>query len=141
MIGGFKREGFYLVQGDPGPGKTTLALQYARDRTKAGRVVSLRVVNGTRQDLDNACASHGWTMEGIQVCDLSRSPANVSGQSEMSVFHPSETELGDTTKAIIAEVERVKPKHTIFDGLAESAADGRKPCATAANSCPSKPIL
>lgn len=119
LIGGFMREGFYLVQGDPGSGKTTLALQYVRDRTKAGELCLYVSLTETRQDLENSCASHGWTMEGIQVCDLSRSPANVSGQSEVSVFHPSETELGDTTKAIIAEVERVKPKHAIFDGLAE----------------------
>ena len=119
LIRGFRRNGFYLVQGDPGSGKTTLALQYARGRTEAKELCLYVSLTETRQDLDDACASHGWTMEGIAVCDLSRSPANIRGQSEVSVFHPSETELGETTKAIIAEVERVKPKHVIFDGLAE----------------------
>ena len=119
LIGGFARNGFYLVQGDPGSGKTTLALQYARGRTNAGELCLYVSLTETRQDLEDACASHGWTMEGVEVCDLSRSPANLSGQSEVSVFHPSETELGETTKAIIEEVERVKPKHVIFDGLAE----------------------
>jgi circadian clock protein KaiC len=119
LLGGLARNGFYLVQGDPGSGKTTLALQFARARIKEGEVCLYVSLTETRKDLENACASHGWTMEGIHLCDLSRSPANLRGESELSVFHPSETELGDTTKAIIAEVERVKPAHVIFDGLAE----------------------
>ena len=94
LNGGFIRNGFYLVQGDPGSGKTTLALQYARGRTKAGELCLYVSLTETRQDLDDACASHDWTMEGIQVCDLSRSPANLSGQPEVSVFHPSETGIG-----------------------------------------------
>lgn len=118
-MGGFARNGFYLVQGDPGSGKTTLALQYARSRVNTGEVCLYVSLTETTKDLENACASHGWNLEGIQLCDLSRSPANISGESEVSVFHPSETELGETTKAIIAEVERVKPAHVVFDGLAE----------------------
>ncbi len=119
LMGGFARNGFYLVQGDPGSGKTTLALQYARSRVNTGEVCLYVSLTETTKDLENACASHGWNLEGIQLCDLSRSPANISGESEVSVFHPSETELGETTKAIIAEVERVKPAHVVFDGLAE----------------------
>jgi len=88
LMGGFARNGFYLVQGDPGSGKTTLALQYARARVKAGEVCLYVSLTETRKDLENACASHGWTLEGIPLCDLSRSPANISGESEFSVFDP-----------------------------------------------------
>src|SRR5690554_5334104 len=89
LLGGFARKGFYLIQGDPGSGKTTLALQYARARVGEGESCLYVSLTETRKDLENACSSHGWTLEGIEICDLSRSPANVSGESEVSVFHPS----------------------------------------------------
>jgi circadian clock protein KaiC len=119
LLGGYALHGFCLIQGDPGSGKTTLALQYAHACIQRGESCLYVTLTETRKDLDDACESHGWTMAGIEICDLSRSPGNVSGQSEVSVFHPSETELGETTKAIIEEVDRVKPMHVIFDGLAE----------------------
>ncbi|HXT12361.1 MAG TPA: ATPase domain-containing protein [Candidatus Angelobacter sp.] len=119
LKGGFVRGGFYLLQGDPGAGKTTFALQFARSRMKAGETCVYVSLTETSKDLEDTCASHGWTMEGIKLVDLSRTPANVRGESEASVFHPSETELGETTETILSEVERLKPDHVVFDGLAE----------------------
>jgi circadian clock protein KaiC len=119
LFGGFVRTGFYLVQGDPGAGKTTLALQYALARVKSNEKCLYVTLTESRSELEFSCSSHRWSMEGIHLCDLSRSAANLSGEPELSVFHPSETELGETTKAIIAEVNRVKPAHIVFDGLAE----------------------
>lgn len=119
LAGGFVSGGFYLLQGDPGSGKTTFAIQYARARVQDGEICVYISLTETTKDLDATCASHGWTMDGIHLCDLSRAPANARGESDTSVFHPSETELGETTEAILSEVERVKPQHVIFDGLAE----------------------
>lgn len=118
-MGGLIPTGFYLIQGDPGSGKTTMALQYAIGRAQAGEKILYVSLTETAQDLKNAAASHGWNLEGIDICDLSRSDANLTGPPEVSVFHPSETELGETTQAIIAAVEKVKPAHTVFDGLSE----------------------
>src|SRR6185503_8357487 len=119
LLGGLMPTGFHLIQGDPGSGKTTIALQYAIGRVKAREKVLYVSLTESREDLEKAAKSHGWSLEGIDICDLSRSANNVSGQPEISVFHPSETELGETTQAILAEVERVKPAHVIFDGLSE----------------------
>ena len=119
LMGGFARAGFYLVQGDPGSGKTTLALQFVRGRVKAGERCLYISLTETRKDLERTCKSHGWTMDGIELLDLSRSPAIVQGETQVSIFHPSETELGETTQAILAAVERSKPQHVVFDGLAE----------------------
>ena len=119
LMGGLVRFGFYLVQGDPGSGKTTLALQYVRGRIKAGETCLYVSLTETRKDLERAAASHGWTLDGVHICDLSRSPGNMRGETQASVFHPSETELGETTQAVIAEVDRLKPAHAVFDGLAE----------------------
>jgi circadian clock protein KaiC len=119
LKGGYLREGFYLIQGDPGSGKTTVALQYALARVKAGEPILYITLTESRRDLEMACLSHGWSLAGIEVCDLTKTAINLIGEPEASVFHPSETELGETTQAIFAAVERVKPRHVVFDGLSE----------------------
>ena len=73
----------------------------------------------TRNDLERACRSHGWSSDAIAVSDLTQSQFNVNGESQYIVFHPSEVELGETTRQILAEVERIEPEHVVFDGLSE----------------------
>lgn len=119
LMGGFLRGGFYLLQGDPGSGKTTLALQFVLGRIAAGEKCLYITLTETRSDLENACFSHGWTMEGLEICDLTGSAANLTGESEASVFHPSEIEMGETTRAILAAVQEVSPSCVVFDGLSE----------------------
>lgn len=119
LKGGFLREGFYLLQGDPGSGKTTVALQYVLNRTQANEHCLYISLTESKKDLEDTCRSHGWALDGIEICDLTRSAINMVGEPESSVFHPSETELGETTQAIFAAVEKSKPKHVVFDGLSE----------------------
>jgi circadian clock protein KaiC len=119
LLGGFRREGFYLIQGDPGSGKTTVALQYVLNCLRAGEPCLYVTLTESRQDLESACAAHGWSLDGVEVCDLTQSAANLAGEPESSVFHPAETELGETTKAIFAAVEKARPRHVIFDGISE----------------------
>lgn len=119
LMGGFLREGFYLVQGDPGSGKTTLALQFLLGRIQAGERCLYITLTESRRDLINAGRSHGWALDRFEICDLSKSAANLVGEPESSVFHPSETELGETTQAVLAAVEKTKPENVVFDGLSE----------------------
>ncbi len=108
-----------MSRGDPGSGKTTLRTQYALSRSRAGERCLYISLTESRRDLESTCRSHGWSLEGIKLCDLTKSAANLAGEPESSVFHPSETELGETTRAILAEVEQVRPEHVVFDGLSE----------------------
>lgn len=119
LSGGLLSEGFYLVQGDPGSGKTTLALQFVLGRKRAGDRCLYISLTESRRDLESACRSHGWSLDGIEICDLSKSAANLAGVPESSVFHPSETELGETTRAVLSAVETARPQHVVFDGLSE----------------------
>jgi circadian clock protein KaiC len=119
LLGGFMRGGFYLVQGDPGSGKTTLALQFVHGRMSAGERCLYISLTESRADLDNACKSHGWSLQGLEVRDLTRSAANLEADSHVSVFHPADTELSDITKTLLEEMRRVQPQHVVFDGLSE----------------------
>jgi circadian clock protein KaiC len=119
LLGGFLRSAFYLIQGDPGSGKTTLALQFARSRVRDGERVLYISLTESREDLENACRSHAWSLEGIELCDLTRSGEDLEAESRASVFHPADTELIDLSKRVVEAVERINPQFVVFDGMSE----------------------
>jgi circadian clock protein KaiC len=119
LCGGFLREGFYLVQGDPGSGKTTLALQFLMQGAKEGERGLYISLTETRTDLEKAARSRGWSLAGIDICDLTATDLGALRDSQYVIFHPSEVEMGETTRRILGEVERIRPDRVVFDGLAE----------------------
>jgi circadian clock protein KaiC len=117
--GGFTPNRIYLIEGDPGAGKTTLALQYlmeGRRRGEAGMYVSL---SETKEELAGVAGSHGWDLEGIHCYELLPSDENLTPEGQSRLFHPAEVELSDTTRSILAEVERRQPARVVFDSLSE----------------------
>ena len=119
LKGGFLRAGCYLVQGDPGSGKTTLALQFARERVRSGERCLYFSLTESRADLESTCNSHGWSLDGMDICDLTRSGADLDVESRNSVFHPADTELFDLSRRLVEEIERLSPHCVVFDGLSE----------------------
>jgi len=118
LEGGFPRERLFLIQGDPGVGKTTLALQYLLEGKRTDETGLYITLAETGQELESVARSHGWDLDGIHVFEQRVDPA-LGLDEENTLFHPAEVELAETTRAIIAEVERVKPDRVVIDSLSE----------------------
>jgi circadian clock protein KaiC len=126
--GGFPYDRVYLIEGDPGSGKTTLGLQFLREGISRGEKVLYVTLSETRSELAAVASSHGWTLDGMHIHELTsgEDPA-FRPDDQYTFFHPSEVELGETTKAVLAEVERVNPTRVVFDSLSEMRLLAREP--------------
>ncbi len=117
--GGLPRHRSYLIQGDPGVGKTTLAMRFLLEGQQAGETGLYITLSETKEELEEVAASHGWNLNEIHLFELSAMEEKLQGETENTFFHPSEVELNRTTAALLAEVERVKPARLVFDSLSE----------------------
>ncbi|MEY2413025.1 MAG: circadian clock protein KaiC [Acidobacteriaceae bacterium] len=119
LLGGFPSGHFYLFEGDPGAGKTTLALQFLIEGVKSGEKVLYITLSESREDLLAVCRSHGFPSDGLEIFELLPSEEDLRPESQYTVFHPAEVELNDRMKTIVKEVERVKPDRLVVDALSE----------------------
>ena len=117
--GGFPRNRMYLVKGDPGAGKTTLAMQFLLAGARAGEPGVYATLSETEEELRDVARSHGWPLVGITICDLQASEESLKADSQYTLFHPSEVELSDTTRTVLDVVERAAPLRVVFDSLSE----------------------
>lgn len=119
LCGGMVRNRLYLVEGVPGSGKTTLALQFLMEGVRHGESVLYVTLSETEEELHSVAASHGWSLDGIAIHELSPSEEALDRQQQHSMFHPSEVELDETTRAILGRVEALKPARVVFDSMSE----------------------
>ena len=117
--GGLPRNRLYLVQGDPGVGKTTLAIQFLLAGLKENEKVLYITLSETREELQMVAESHGWKLDRVELFELSAMQESLKGEAQSTFFHPSEVELNRTTKALLDKVEEVKPARVVFDSLSE----------------------
>lgn len=119
LRGGFPPRRLYLVQGAPGSGKTTLALQFLLEGARTGEKVLYISLSETREEIEEVAASHGWSLEGLEIIELSAIDEQLSAESQNTLFHTAEVELTETTKMLLDAVDRVKPTRLAFDSLSE----------------------
>ena len=119
LRGGLTPNRLYLLEGVPGSGKTTLALQFLLEGVKRGEPVLYVTLSETEEELREVAASHGWSLDGITIRELVPSEDSLRPDEQYTMFHPSEVELSETTKTILADVERIKPARVVFDSLSE----------------------
>jgi circadian clock protein KaiC len=117
--GGFTRKRLFLIEGVPGSGKTTLALQYLMAGASRGEPVLYVTLSETAEELRAGAASHGWSLEGVTIRELAPSESMLDADEQNTMFHPSELELSSTTKLILEDVDRLKPTRVVFDSLSE----------------------
>ena len=129
--GGLPRGRMYLVQGDPGVGKTTLALQFLMEGRKHGEQGLYVTLGETRVELDEVATSHGWSLEGISIVEISTGDTEedlrVGADDSYDVFHPSEIELGQVMRTMVEQAERVNPVRVVIDSLSEVRLLARDP--------------
>ena len=116
--GGLPSNHVYLVEGDPGSGKTTLGLHFLLEGVRQGERGLYVTLSETAAELRTVAASHGWTLEGIELFELV-SDEGLSPELEQSILHPSQIELGETVRGVISAVERLRPQRVVFDSLSE----------------------
>lgn len=127
LEGGFPANRLYLVEGDPGTGKTTLALQFLLEGVRRKEPVLYVTLSETKEELIVVAHSHGWSLEGVNLHELVPPEESLKTESQYTIFHPSEVELGETTRAVIEEVERIQPRRVVFDSLSEMRLLARDP--------------
>jgi circadian clock protein KaiC len=119
LRGGFTPNRLYLIEGVPGSGKTTLALQFLLEGVRLGEPVLYVTLSETTEELSEVVASHGWSLQGINVHELIPSEDSLKPDDQYLMFHPSEVELAETTKEILSRVEAIRPSRVVFDSLSE----------------------
>ncbi len=119
LCGGFVAERLYLIDGNPGTGKTTFAMQFLAQGARSGESCLYVTLSETTQELRAAAASHNWTLEGIEILELMLDQDELGGDGQLTMLHASEVELTETTQKLLAAMDRHKPARLVLDSLSE----------------------
>lgn len=109
----------YLYEGRPGTGKTTMALQFLLQGVLGGEKALYVSLSETKQELELVALRHGWSLEGLDIFELVPPETTLDPERELTVFHPAEMELSETTNLIFKVVERIDPTRVVLDSLSE----------------------
>ena len=119
LHGGLIKHRLDLLDGDPGSGKTTLALQFLLQGVRDGERCLYVTLSETRDELLAGARSHGWSLDEVEIAELAGDDQELNVDSQLTLYHPSEVELTETTRRVLDIVERENPDRMVFDSLSE----------------------
>ena len=119
LNGGLLPWRLYLLEGTPGAGKTTISIEYLREGVRLGERCLYITLSESREELLAGAASHGWSMDGIEILELIADARELDGEQEITMYHPAEVELSETMRKVLDAVARVDPSRVVFDSLSE----------------------
>lgn len=119
LHGGFWPERLYLIDGNPGSGKTTLALQFLRAGVQLGDRCLYVTLSESRQELLDGAATHDWSLDGIDIVELASEDEALEGNGSLTMIQPADVELSETTQKILDAVDKTNPQRVVLDSLSE----------------------
>ena len=119
LCGGLPKGQMYLVDGQPGVGKTTLALQFLLEGVRRKERCLYVTLSETKRELETVADSHGWDLEGIDVVELSQVESHFSTKAQNTLFQPAEVELASLSNLLVGEFDRIAPVRMVLDSLSE----------------------
>ena len=116
--GGLVPDRLYLVDGEPGAGKTTFAMQYLLEGVRLGERCLYVTLSETKEELLSGAISHGWSLDAVEIIEL-LAETDLDGENDLTMLNPSEVELTETTRRVLQAVEQFQPNRVVFDSLSE----------------------
>jgi circadian clock protein KaiC len=117
--GGLQLGRLFLLEGSPGTGKTTIATQFLMDGAAKGERSLYITLSETEDELRASAASHGWSLEGIDIFELVPPESLLDEDQQQSLLYSSDLELGETTKRVFEAFETIHPQRVVLDSLSE----------------------
>ena len=119
LCGGVDAERLYLVEGEPGTGKTTLGLRFLLEGARRGEKGLYVTLSESERELRLVAKRHGFSLDKLSIFELVPPEASLDPERELTLFHPAELELTETSKLIFDRVNDIKPSRIVFDSLSE----------------------
>jgi circadian clock protein KaiC len=126
LDGGLSPRHLYLVDGDPGTGKTTVGLQFLMEGRNQGERGMYVTLSETEAELKATAESHGWNLDGIDIFELAAGESPVKNEA-YTLFHPSEVELQETVETVLDAIGKIRPQRVVIDSLSEMRLLAREP--------------
>ena len=127
LNGGLPRGHLYLIEGDPGTGKTTVALQFLLEGIRQGEPGLYVTLSESKQELEIVAASHGWSLAQLPIYEMAPLQDEIDPEAQYTIFHPSDVELSDTIASVLKQVDSLAPQRVVFDSLSELRMLARDP--------------